>query len=96
VIIAGASYVWEHGHETSVLRVPPDQEIQDINRGIVNESPNIVGLSLTTRQWLSAVNVAHEIREKLDIPIIAGGLHHHRNTCRVFAVRGDRAFRTSL
>jgi radical SAM superfamily enzyme YgiQ (UPF0313 family) len=70
-----ASYVRERGHETSLMRVQCDQEIQDIIRGIEHESPHILGFSLTTQQWLRAVNVALEIRENIDIPIIAGGLH---------------------
>ncbi|MEN6321578.1 MAG: radical SAM protein [Syntrophaceae bacterium] len=70
-----ASYIREYVHDASMLRIKPDQEIQDIIGGIENESPDILGFSLTTRQWLRAVNVAREIREKLDLPIIAGGLH---------------------
>jgi anaerobic magnesium-protoporphyrin IX monomethyl ester cyclase len=70
-----ASYVRERGHEAALLRVQCDQEIQDIIRGIEHESPHILGFSLTTRQWLRAVNVAREIRKNIDIPIIAGGLH---------------------
>lgn len=70
-----ASYIREDGHDASMLRIKPDQGIQDIIGGIENESPDILGFSLTTRQWLRAVNVARKIREKLDLPIIAGGLH---------------------
>jgi len=70
-----ASYIRGHGHSASLLRVKPDQEIQDIIRGIENESPHILGFSLTTRQWLRAVNVAREIRNNMDIPIITGGSH---------------------
>jgi anaerobic magnesium-protoporphyrin IX monomethyl ester cyclase len=70
-----ASYIRGHGHDASMMRVKPDQEIRDIIDGIEKESPHILGFSLTTRQWLRAVNIAREIREKLDIPIIAGGLH---------------------
>ena len=70
-----ASYIRGHGHDSSLLRVKPDQLIKDIIGGIEKESPHILGFSLTARQWLRAVNVAREIREKLDIPIIAGGLH---------------------
>ncbi len=70
-----ASYVREHGHEASLMRVKPDHEVRDIIRGIEIESPHILGFSLTSRQWLRAVNVAWKIREKMDIPIITGGLH---------------------
>lgn len=70
-----ASYIRVHGHDASLLRVKPDQEIQAIIDGIEKESPHILGFSLTTRQWLRAVDVARKIGEKLDFPIIAGGLH---------------------
>jgi len=70
-----ASYIRGHGHDASLLRVKPDQEIQDIIRGIEKESPDILGFSLTTRQWKRAVSLAGELQKKLDIPIIAGGLH---------------------
>jgi len=70
-----ASYIRGQGHDASLLRVKPDQEIHDIIGGIEKESPDILGFSLTTRQWVRAVSIAREIREKLDIPIIAGGLH---------------------
>jgi anaerobic magnesium-protoporphyrin IX monomethyl ester cyclase len=70
-----ASYIRGHGHSASLLRVKPDQEIHDIIDDIEKESPHILGFSLTTRQWLRAVNVAREIRNNMDIPIIAGGSH---------------------
>jgi radical SAM superfamily enzyme YgiQ (UPF0313 family) len=70
-----ASYIRGHGHSASLLRVKPDQELHDIIDDIEKESPHILGFSLTTRQWLRAVNVAREIRNNMDIPIIAGGSH---------------------
>jgi anaerobic magnesium-protoporphyrin IX monomethyl ester cyclase len=70
-----ASYIRKHGHDASLLTVKPDCEIQDIIRGIETESPDILGFSLTTRQWKRAVSLAGELQKKLDIPIIAGGLH---------------------
>jgi radical SAM superfamily enzyme YgiQ (UPF0313 family) len=70
-----ASYIREHGHDASMLRIKPDQGIQDIIGDIEKESAHILGFSLTTRQWLRAENVARGIKEKLDLPILAGGLH---------------------
>lgn len=61
-----ASYIRGLGHDESLQRVKPDQEIQDIIDGIENESSHILGFSLTTRQWLRAVDVVFEIREKLN------------------------------
>jgi radical SAM superfamily enzyme YgiQ (UPF0313 family) len=70
-----ASYIREYGHDASMLRIKPDHGIQDIIGNIEKESPHIIGLSLTTRQWLRAVTVARGIKEELNLPIIAGGLH---------------------
>jgi anaerobic magnesium-protoporphyrin IX monomethyl ester cyclase len=64
-----------HGHEAALLRVLPDQTVQDVISGVEEEAPEILGFSLTTRQWLRAAYVAREIRKRIDIPVIAGGLH---------------------
>ncbi len=69
------SYIRLYGHEAALLRILPDQKIQDIICGIENRAPDILGFSLTTRQWQRAAYVAGEIQKKLDIPMITGGLH---------------------
>jgi len=69
------SYISLHGHEAALLRVLPDQEVQDVISGIEKEAPEILGFSLTTRQWQRAAYVARGIRKRIDIPVIAGGLH---------------------
>jgi len=69
------AYIRLHGHEAALLRVPPEQKVHDLIRSIEKEAPDILGFSLTTRQWLRAAHVAGEIRKKLNIPTIAGGLH---------------------
>jgi anaerobic magnesium-protoporphyrin IX monomethyl ester cyclase len=37
--------------------------------------PCVLGLSLTTRQWLRARDLVRAIREHIDVPVVAGGLH---------------------
>ncbi len=69
------SFIRQHGHEASFLRVLPDMDTQDIIYNIEKHSPDILGFSLTTRQWKRAAYVAGEIGKKIDIPIVAGGLH---------------------
>jgi anaerobic magnesium-protoporphyrin IX monomethyl ester cyclase len=69
------SYIRVHGHEAALLRVLPDQTVQDVISGVEKEAPEILGLSLTTRQWQRAAYLAREIRKRIDIPVIAGGLH---------------------
>jgi radical SAM superfamily enzyme YgiQ (UPF0313 family) len=70
-----ASYIRRHDHEAALLRVSPDCRIEDIIRGVESESPDLLGFSLTTRQYKRALSVAFELRKNLDVPIIAGGLH---------------------
>ena len=69
------SYLRKHGHEASLSRVLPDQKIEDILDGIENQTPDIIGFSLTTNQWQTAAYIAGEIRQKMSTPVIAGGAH---------------------
>jgi radical SAM superfamily enzyme YgiQ (UPF0313 family) len=70
-----ASYIRLHGHEATLLRVRPEEEMDELIATIEKEAPDILGFSLTTRQWLRGAHVAGEIRKKLHIPVIAGGHH---------------------
>lgn len=70
-----ASYIRNHGHDAALFRVPPDCGIEDIIRGLESESPDLIGFSLTARQYSRALSIAVELRKNLDLPIIAGGLH---------------------
>lgn len=70
-----ASYIRSQGHQAALLRVQSGQEVNDLIGSIEKEAPDIIGFSLTTRQWLRAAYVAGEIRKKLNIPAIAGGHH---------------------
>ncbi len=70
-----ASYIRLHGHEAALLRVRPEEEVHDLISSIEKEAPDILGFSLTTRQWQRGAYVAGEIRKKLHIPVIAGGHH---------------------
>ena len=70
-----AAYVRRHGHEAGLLRVGPDQSLDSIVAAIACAAPDLLGVSLTTRQWLRARAVVAGIRHTLAIPVIAGGLH---------------------
>jgi anaerobic magnesium-protoporphyrin IX monomethyl ester cyclase len=70
-----ASYVRLHGHDAALLRAAPEQSVQDVISGIEKEAPDIIGFSLATVQWQRAAYLAREIRKRIDIPLIAGGLH---------------------
>jgi len=69
------AYIRLQGHEAVLLRVPPEQKVHDLISSIEKEAPDILGFSLTTRQWQRGAYVAGEIRKKLHIPAIAGGHH---------------------
>lgn len=70
-----AAYLRRHGHEASLIRVPPDRPADAIAEDIRRESPGLIGVSLTTRQWLRARDVLGGLRRVSNVPVIAGGLH---------------------
>ncbi len=70
-----AAYLRQHGHEASFLRVPRDQTADDIAEAVRREEPNLIGVSLTTRQWLRARDLLGALRRIIRVPVIAGGLH---------------------
>jgi len=69
------SYIRSQGHEGALLRVRLEQEVDELIGSIEKQEPDILGFSLTTRQWRRGAYVAGEIRKKLNIPAIAGGHH---------------------
>jgi len=70
-----ASYIRLHGHEAALVRTAPQQNVQEIVSRLEKEAPDIIGFSLATVQWGRAAYLAGEIHKKMDIPVIAGGLH---------------------
>lgn len=69
------AYLRQHDHEVSVLRLPVDWPLEEVTRRVIERSPDILGVSLTSRQWLRAREVIGAIRAETDVPVIAGGLH---------------------
>jgi len=63
------------GHETSLLPVPLEMTTRQIMEKIIQESPDVLGISLASRQWLRAAHVVEEINQHFTLPIIAGSLH---------------------
>jgi radical SAM superfamily enzyme YgiQ (UPF0313 family) len=70
-----AAYLREHGHEVSFFRAGMDEADGDLVARVTAERPDLIGLSLTTRQWLRAKHLVAEIRRTFDVPVVAGGLH---------------------
>lgn len=70
-----APWIRQHGHAASFFRVPLDMPASEVMNRIREEKPDLLALSLTTRQWQRARALVREIRTHLDVPVIAGGLH---------------------
>jgi anaerobic magnesium-protoporphyrin IX monomethyl ester cyclase len=69
------AYLRSHGHEVRFLRADVDMDDDAIAHRVAAESPDVLGLSLTTRQWLRGRSAVAAVRAVLDVPVIAGGLH---------------------
>ena len=69
------AYLREHGHEVGFLRAGLDLTPDQVAAQMTTLKPELIGVSLTTRQWLRARELVHAIRTHSDIPVIAGGLH---------------------
>jgi radical SAM superfamily enzyme YgiQ (UPF0313 family) len=70
-----AAWLRQHGHEAALLRVAADRPLEAIAADVRREAPGLIGVSLTTRQWLRARDVLAFLRRVSDVPVIAGGLH---------------------
>jgi radical SAM superfamily enzyme YgiQ (UPF0313 family) len=68
------AYLREHGHEAELLRIGPSEPLPSVTHQIKSAAPDLLGLSLTLRQWPRAREVVSFICSKIDIPVIAGGL----------------------
>lgn len=70
-----ASYLRSHGHDVALLPVPVDMVFEDMLEGVRGYSPDVIGVSMASRQWLRSAELIPQLREVLDVPVIAGGLH---------------------
>ena len=70
-----ASYLREHGHECRFARATLDLSDAEVVARVAAEAPDLLALSLTTRQWQRARRLVPAVRASYDVPVIAGGLH---------------------
>jgi radical SAM superfamily enzyme YgiQ (UPF0313 family) len=70
-----AAYLRLHGHESLFVRAAIGQSTAEIVRKVVELDPDLLGVSLTTRQWKRARALVGAIRDVQDLPVVAGGLH---------------------
>ncbi len=64
-----------HGHECTLLRVGMDIGVTEIEAAVREFGAGLIGVSATTRQWLRTRALLEELRERLNVPVILGGLH---------------------
>lgn len=70
-----ASVLREAGHEVRLVRAALDAVPADVAATVAAAAPDLIGMSLTTRQWLRGKELAGAIRAACPAPLIAGGLH---------------------
>jgi anaerobic magnesium-protoporphyrin IX monomethyl ester cyclase len=70
-----AAWLRRHGHEAAFLRIAVNRPMAAIASDIERVSPDVIGVSITTRQWLRARDVLGALRRICHIPVIVGGLH---------------------
>jgi len=70
-----ASYLRQHGHEVSMLRIPYEMTIEKFIECVMGVNADIHAVSLTSRQWLRACELFNGLHEQSKLPVIAGGLH---------------------
>ncbi len=70
-----AAFLRRHGHEAALMRVTADTPIEQIAAEIRTGGAGLVGVSLTTRQWLDARRILAGLRRHISVPVVAGGLH---------------------
>jgi len=69
-----ASYIRAHGHGADMVRIAPEDSMSVISRRIATRAPDMIGISLTARQWPRAMHVARELQKESTLSIIAGGV----------------------
>ena len=68
-----AAWLRRHGHEVEFFRAAVDADPAVVAARAAESAPGLIGLSLTSRQWLRALELAEPLARVA--PIIAGGLH---------------------
>jgi anaerobic magnesium-protoporphyrin IX monomethyl ester cyclase len=69
------AYLRAHGHEAGFVRATLDMDEAEVVARVAEQAPGLVGLSLTTRQWLRGRGLGGAVAAELGVPVIAGGLH---------------------
>lgn len=70
-----AAYLRQHGHEVGCFRARLGVSGEQVADEVARQAPDLIGVSLTTRQWLDARRVLTAIRARHPVPVVVGGLH---------------------
>ena len=70
-----AAYLRQHGHHVDFFRVPLTMDAAAVAAKVREHAPALIAVSLTTRQWQRARKLVSAVRQHVDIPVVAGGLH---------------------
>ena len=69
------AYLRQHGHEAILVRALIAMSDDEVVRMVREAKPDLIGVSMTTRQWLRARHLVGLIRKEMEVPVVAGGLH---------------------
>lgn len=83
-----ASVARAAGHRAELLRVGSDWSDSRVVQEVRDRSPDLLGMSLTSRQWLRGRQIAGVLRKAGNWPLLAGGLHATFSPERVLAAPG--------
>lgn len=64
-----------HGHEAAFCRIPHTVGARAVEAAVREHAPGLVGISVTTRQWLRTRDLMGALRQRRNVPVILGGLH---------------------
>ncbi len=70
-----AAFLRAHGHEVHFRRVGLDTGPDEVAAQVAALGPDLIGVSLTTRQWQRARRLLRSLRQRVSVPVVAGGLH---------------------
>ncbi|QGJ71937.1 (Dimethylallyl)adenosine tRNA methylthiotransferase MiaB [Planctomycetales bacterium 10988] len=70
-----AAYLRQHGHLVEGIRIPVHEGFPFLQAEIEARKPDLLALSLTSRQWHRGKQLMNALRDVCTIPVIAGGLH---------------------
>ena len=70
-----AAFLRRHGHDAGFLRIGAAMTADEVVAAIRQCAPDLLGVSLTTRQWQRARGLLAALRRVSNIPVVVGGLH---------------------